>query len=105
MDITQNQKSEKKKLARTSEKRSRDSTAPKINGDTYTLDDGRVVTIAPDLKDLPEFDWDNPDQKKWAEKQLEKWRRKEPNLTSEELNRRVNALLESEKELRKKSPY
>lgn len=87
------------------EKRSRDNTAQKTNKDTYTLDDGRVVQMAPDLKDLPEFDWDDPDQKKWAEEQLEKWRKKEPNLTSEELDRRVDALLESEKELRKKSPY
>lgn len=84
---------------------SQDNTAQKTNKGTYTLDDGRVVTMAPDLKDLPEFDWDNPDQKKWAEEQLEKWRRKEPTLTSEELDRRVDALLESEKELRKKSPY
>ena len=105
MDITRNQRLEKKKSARTSEKRSRGNTAQKTNDNTYTLDDGRIVKMAPDLKDLPEFDWDDPEQKKWAEEQLEKWRKKEPNLTSEELDRRVDALLESEKELRKKSEY
>lgn len=69
------------------------------------MDDGRIVTMAPDLKDLPEFDWDNPERRKWAEDQMKKWQEKEPNLTREELDRRNDALLEKHKELRKKSKY
>ena len=105
MDIIRNQKSEKKKSARTSEKLSRDNTDPKINDDTYTLDDGRTIEMAPDLKNLPEFDWDDPQQRKWAEEQLEKWKKKNPKLTQEEVDRRIDEILESEKELRKKSQY
>ena len=76
-----------------------------LNEDELIIHKGKIIAMPADLRDLPEFDWDDPEQKKWAEEQLEKWRKKEPNLTSEELDRRVDALLESEKELRKKSEY
>ena len=105
MDITRDRKLEKKKSARTSGKSSRDNTDQRIDNDMYTLEDGRTVKMAPDLKDLPEFDWDDPKQKKWAEDQMEKWQKKHPNLTREELDRRIDEILESEKELRKKSQY
>ncbi len=105
MDTTRDQKSEKKRSARTSEKSSHDNTDQKINDVSYTLDDGRVVKMAPDLKDLPEFDWDDPNQKKWAEEQLEKWRKKHPTLTQEEMDRKIDEMLEAEKEVRKKSQY
>ncbi len=61
--------------------------------------------MAPDLKDLLEFDWDDPPQRKWAEDQMKKWQKKHPNLTQEEIDQRIDKILESEKELRKKSPY
>ena len=105
MDITRHRKLGKARLARTLAKQSQDNTNPIISDDEYTLDDGRVVKMAPDLKNMPEFDWDDPDQKKWAEGLLEKWRKKEPNLTSEELDRRTDALLKARAEERKKSQY
>jgi hypothetical protein len=105
MDITRDRKLEKKKSARTSEKSSRDNTDQQIDHDTYTLEDGRTVKMAPDLKDLPEFDWDDPQQKKWAEDQMEKWQKRHPNLTQAELDHKIDEILESEKELRKKSQY
>lgn len=105
MDFTRNRKLGKKRSARTSEKPSQDNINPIISEDEYTLDDGRVVKMAPDLKDLPEFDWDDPKQRKWAEDLLEKWRKKEPNLTSEELDRRADARLKAQAKERNKSKY
>ncbi|MBI2026780.1 MAG: hypothetical protein HYS98_03100 [Deltaproteobacteria bacterium] len=48
---------------------------------------------------------DDPGLRQWMQEQEEKWKKKHPNLTREEMDKKIDAILESEKELRKKSKY
>jgi len=105
MDITRNQKLEKRRSARTSATPSKDNTNPRINNNSYTLDDGRVVNVPPESKEVLELSDNDPGLLKWMEEKRKEWKRKNPNLTQEELDRRNDELVKAHVELRKKSKY
>ena len=104
MDTTFNRKLGKKKSARTLETQSKDNTNRKIKDDEYIIE-GRIVKTPPESKEVLELSDDDPGLLKWMAEKEEEWRKRHPNLTREELDRRIDEIVESEKELRKKSPY
>ena len=104
MDTTINRRLEKKKSGRTSETQSKGNTNQKIKDDEYIVE-GRIVKTPPESKEVLELSDEDPGLLKWMDEKQEQWRKKHPNLTQEELDQRIDKILESEKELRKKSPY
>lgn len=105
MDITRNQKLEKKRSARTSETRSKDSIAPRISNNSYTLDDGRIVNMPPETKEVLKMDDDDPRLLKFMKEKHREWQKENPDLTQKELDRRNDELIKTHTELRKKSKY
>ena len=104
MDITIDRKRGKKKSVATSEMQSKDNTNQKIKDDEYMIE-GRLVKTPPESKEVLELSDEDPGLLKWMDEKQEQWRKKHPNLTQEELDRRIDEIIESEKELRKKSQY
>lgn len=93
MDISRDLGKRRKKSESGSEKLSRANTAPEtveVNGKTYQMPD--------DLKGLPEFDWDDPINKKWAQIEQERFIKKYGRLTSEQFESMYHRRLELEKQ-------
>lgn len=61
--------------------------------------------IPPESKEVRELSEDDPGLLKWMEEKQEEWRKKNPNLTQEELDRKNDELVQAHAELRKKSKY
>jgi len=104
MDITINRRQGKKRSADTSETRSKDNTAQKIKDDEYIVESCTAKT-PPESKEVLEMSDEDPALLKWMDEQQERWRKKHPNLSQKELDQKIDEILASEKELRKKSQY
>ena len=104
MVTTINPRSVKKKSAGTLGTRSNDNIDQKINSDEYVIE-GHVAKVPSESKEVLEMSDDDPGLIQWMLEQEEKWKQKHPNLTREEMDQKIDKILESEKELRKKSPY
>lgn len=91
MDTIQNRKLKKRDYEHGLEKSSLDSITTDLENDEdfSVIVDGKVITMAPDLKDLPEIDYDDPDVQKWLKEEDEKFREKFPNLTHAEVMEKV----------------
>jgi tRNA U55 pseudouridine synthase TruB len=76
------------KLKNGEAKQSRDNTTTSSKSDGYMLN-GEWIEMASDLKDLPEIDYNDPDVQKWREETQAEWKKKNPNLTHEELIKSV----------------
>jgi hypothetical protein len=87
MDTTQNQKRKKSESWRGSEKPSQDKqTRQKSNLDSETITvRGEKVTLPPDIKNLQEFDWDDPKNKKWIKEQDKKTVERYGRLSTEQM--------------------
>jgi hypothetical protein len=70
MDIIQTRRKKKKKSESTSEKSVQDKALEDISlgADTFTVD-GKIYKMPPDLNNLPEFDWDDPENQKMIQKE------------------------------------
>ncbi|MBI4041364.1 MAG: hypothetical protein HY390_05820 [Deltaproteobacteria bacterium] len=104
MVTTTNRRFGKKKSEAISETLSKDNTDQKINDNEYIIE-GRVVKTPPESKEVLEMADDDPRILKMMENNLKKWKKKYPNVTREEIDRKLDEMLASEKELRKKSLY
>ena len=50
------------------------------------LENGEMIEIPDDVKNLPEFDWDNPKNQEWLAKEEEQNIRRYGKLTTEQMN-------------------
>lgn len=96
MDISQDPNKKKKGSELDSERSSQDSLISDSRNadplDTIEID-GQVIRVADDLKGLPEFDYDDPENKKWIEEEDAAFRRRHPHLTYEEATRNIEKRL------------
>ena len=104
MVTTINRRRGKKQSERISDISSKDNLDQKINDDEYVVD-GRIVKTPPESKEVLEMADDDPRILKMMENDLKRWKKKYPNVTREEIDRKLDEMLASEKELRKKSLY
>lgn len=84
MDISRDLRKRKKEPEPTSEKPFQDSLTEELGNGEY-FHNGKRVTPADDLKDLPEVDYNDPEVKKWIAETEERWRKNNPHLTHPEL--------------------
>ncbi|HBQ20954.1 MAG: hypothetical protein A2Z91_08875 [Deltaproteobacteria bacterium GWA2_38_16] len=59
----------------------------------------------PESKEVLEMADDDPRILKMMENDLKRWKKKYPNVTRKEIDQKLDGMLASEKELRKKSEY
>jgi hypothetical protein len=98
MDISQDQKKQKRKSELGSEKRSRDSFALKGDKGVILIDD-KPYQMPPDLRELKEVNYDDPEIKKRLVELETESLKKYGKLTPEELEYMAARRLELEKEM------
>ena len=88
MDTIRIQKSKRRKLGHTSAKLARGKAIEdikKYDDDTFTVN-GKIYKMPADLKNLPEFDWDDPENQKMVQREEEERIKKYGRLTCEQLD-------------------
>ncbi len=99
MDIIHDLNRKKKKSEHTSARLSQGKATGSLKDDEYMLN-GEIIKMAPDLKDLPEFNCDDPASQAWTEASEQRFKDKYGKITHEEMCR----LIEIQKHLRQENP-
>lgn len=90
MDTSQNQDQKKNESEFISAKQSHDNTIRNLKSDGYHLN-GKWISVSPDLKNLPEIDYQDPAVQAWIEEIEADRKKRGPKLTHKELIQSVES--------------